>query len=151
MLKIETMCPISGKKVNKWIARVNATLTTLLLLLYFFSNSVFIIFFLTIDFALRGFEKQRYSLLSIISTKIVEYLPVEKKMENAGPKFFAARIGWVFSLMVLIAYFFNLPVTANIIAGVFAFFAFLEAAVGFCLACYIYPYFLKVCNVQNKF
>jgi hypothetical protein len=143
-MKLETLCPMSDKRVNKWISRVNAALTFLILLLFFYTQNLMIMLFLAVDFSLRGFDRSQYSPLAWISRQLLKVLPLKPKAINAGPKFFAARIGWFFSVLVILAATLNLPQTANVIAGVFTFFAFLEGAFGFCMACHVYPYVYKL-------
>ena len=143
-MKLETLCPMSEKRVNKWIARVNAGLTFIILLTFFYTRNPLIILFLAVDFSLRGFDRSEYSPLAWAARNVLKVLPFKKKLINAGPKFFAARIGWFFSVLVLLFIALRMPVTATVIASVFTFFAFLEAVFGFCMACYVYPYFYKL-------
>jgi predicted cation transporter len=143
-MKIETLCPMSDKRVNKWISRINAGLTFLILILFFYIQNPLIMLFLAVDFSLRGNDRSHYSPLAFISKQILKLLPLKPKSINAGPKFFAARIGWFFSILVLLFLVLKMPLTATVVAGVFAFFAFLEAFFGFCMACYVYPYVFKL-------
>jgi hypothetical protein len=71
-------------------------------------------------------------------------------MINAGPKIFAARVGLILSASGAIALLMgNLPL-AMIFAGVLSFFAFLESAFNYCVACKLYPYFLPLNNLFSK-
>ncbi|WP_026472913.1 DUF4395 domain-containing protein [Alkaliflexus imshenetskii] len=143
-MKLETLCPMSDKRVNKWVARVNAGLTFLILLLFFYTHNPLIMLFLAVDFSLRGFDRSEYSPLAWVARKVLVVLPLKPKLINAGPKFFAARIGWFFSVLVLLFIVLKMPLTATVVAAIFTFFAFLEAVFGFCMACYVYPYFYKL-------
>jgi hypothetical protein len=67
---------------------------------------------------------------------------------DKGPKVFAARIGIVFTAIIVISILANAPVLAIIFASVLALFAFLEAAFGFCVACVIYPYVFHLFNKE---
>jgi hypothetical protein len=148
-MKFTSLCPMSDKRVNKWIARINAALTFVLLLVFFYTQNMYVILFLAFDFMLRGNDNAQYSLLAIVSKQILKALPLKPQAINAGPKFFAARIGYFFSLLTLLFWAFKWPVTANVVAGIFALFAFLEAAVGFCMACYVYPFVYKATYHQE--
>ncbi|ASB50254.1 CDP-alcohol phosphatidyltransferase [Alkalitalea saponilacus] len=143
-MKIETLCPVSKKMINKWVPRMSAVITTLLMLLYLYTQNYFIVFFLAVDFAFRGFDKSEFSPIAWIAKSLVKVLPFKKKEENAGPKFFAARIGWVFTIAILLLTAFNLTTAAIVLGGVLTFFAFLEASIGFCTACYVYPHLLRM-------
>lgn len=148
-MRFTSFCPMSDKRVNKWVARINAALTFLLLLLFFYTLNMFIMLFLAFDFLLRGNDYAKYSPLAIASRQILKVLPLKPQSINAGPKFFAARIGYYFSFFVFIFWAFHWNVTALVVAGVFAVFAFLEAAFGFCMACYVYPFVYKATYRQE--
>jgi len=65
-------------------------------------------------------------------------------MVNAGPKIFAAKIGFIFCCMIAIFYLFNFQKISLIIGSIFVFFAALEAIIRFCMACRIYPFIYKI-------
>lgn len=139
-MQTKAICPINNKKADENVARSNAALTVLLLVSFQVSANPFIALFLLVDFVLRGFEQASYSPLAFVSRKIVSVLSLQPKVINAGPKFFAAKIGAVFSLSMLVSTLLGLNQLAFVISAVFGVCAFLEAAIGFCLACKIYPY-----------
>jgi len=143
-MKFTAICPMSDKRVNKWIARLNAGFTFFLLVLFFLTQCYAIIIFLAIDFFIRAMDKAVYSPLAIVSRQLLKVLPLPKKEINAGPKIFAARIGFFFCFLVLFFFAVNWPISAFIAAAVFTFFSFLEAFFGFCMACYIYAILYKV-------
>ena len=137
------ICPISTNKIDEHIARLNATFTVLLLAAFIISSNLLIAIFLFIDFTLRGTENSKYSILSIFSKFIINLLGLKKKPVNSGPKVFAARIGIVFSFLVVLFSTLNIQVAALAFASVFGICAFLESAFGFCVACRIYPFVYK--------
>jgi hypothetical protein len=139
-----TLCPISDKRINEKVARGNAVLTVLFLALYLFTTNTFVIAFLLIDFLLRGLELSQYSPFAIISKKVTQLLAIKPKLINAGPKVFAARIGVFFSASILLAATLGFNTTALVLTGIFGICAFLEAAIGFCVACQIYPLLYKL-------
>lgn len=144
MIKLNAICPMSDKKVNKWISRFNAGFTFLLLSVFFLTNCYAIIVFLAVDFFIRAIDQGIFSPLAFLSRQLLKVLPFEEKKINMGPKIFAARIGFFFCLMVLFFTAISLPLTGLVFASVFALFSFLEAFFGFCMACYIYPLLYKV-------
>ena len=137
------ICPISTNKIDEHIARLNATFTVLLITALILTNNILIATFLLIDFTLRGTENSKYSILSIVSKLIVNSLGLKKKPVNSGPKVFAARIGIVFSFLVVLFSILNLQTAALAFASIFGVCAFLESALGFCVACRIYPFVYK--------
>jgi hypothetical protein len=70
-------------------------------------------------------------------------------MINAGPKIFAARIGLIFSALIVLTYLLNAKILAFIIAGILGLFSFLEAFFGLCVACEIYPYIYRFLYSRN--
>jgi len=102
------------------------------------------VFFLVADFFVRSIEKPQYSPLAIISKFILKRLKVNPQLINAGPKIFAARIGLLFAVLVSLSVVFGLGTTAIIFTVIFGICALLEAAIGFCVACRIYPVVYKL-------
>lgn len=137
------ICPISTNKIDEHIARLNATFTVLLITALILTNNILIATFLLVDFTLRGTENSKYSILSIFSKFIINLLGLKKKPVNSGPKVFAARIGIVFSFLVVLFSILNLQTAALAFASIFGVCAFLESALGFCVACRIYPFVYK--------
>lgn len=136
-------CPISFKKIDEHVARLNGFFTVGLLVVFLITGSVLPVVFLVVDFLARGLEYPKWSLLAQLSKRILSVLQVKPKLVNAGPKLFAARVGLLFSVLVAISSIARWDVAALVIALIFGICAFLEAAVGFCVACKIYPFLYK--------
>lgn len=148
-MKTNAICPISNKKTDENVARFNALYTTVLLHLFLTSDNIIPIVFLLFDFSLRGLELAKYSPLAFLSRQSSSALNLKSKIINAGPKLFAARIGIMFSLVTLIFYASGLNTAAIVTASVFGICAFLEASIGFCVACQIYPLIYKLTYNEN--
>lgn len=140
----KNFCPVSSLMIDERRSRVNAALSLLVLVIYFYTLSFWWVLLLGIDFALRGFGRGAISPIAISAGWLVKIFHLQNGKINAGPKIFAARIGFVFCALVVLFLLLSLPITALIFAAILTFFAFLEAAFGFCMACYIYPYVLKI-------
>jgi hypothetical protein len=126
--------------------RIIALIVFIVTLLFIYFNFILIPIFLAIDFALRGFNLGKYSLLSIISSKIANYLPFADKPIFFPPKQFAAKIGFIFSLSIVIFYFVN--INSIIVASILAFFAAMEAFFNICMGCIVYN---KYQEIKTKF
>lgn len=137
-------CPISINKIDDHVARLNGAFTVAVLLLALFLQSWIPVAFLLVDFFLRSAELGKYSLLAIVSKGILKSLSVKPYLINAGPKIFAARIGVLFSFLVVVLSVLDLNIAAIVVGAIFGICAFLEAAFGFCVACRIYPLFYKL-------
>jgi len=136
-------CLIANETVNEKVARMNAAMTVLAILLFVFTPAKWIIFILGVDFLLRGFAKSSYSPLSTMNKWLLTFLKVEPAMVNAGPKKFAAKIGFFFCLAIAVCHLIGLSSAANIIGLTMLLFAFLEASFGYCVGCKMYSLFLK--------
>ncbi len=146
---MKEMCPISFTQVNERTAQINAALAVLSIMLFFFTPYKWIILVLSIDFLIRGFINPSYSFYSAISKKILRIFKVKPLMVNAGPKIFAAKIGFIFCCLIVISYYLlNFQAISMIIGSFLLFFAALEAIFRFCIACKVYPliYRLKSLN-----
>jgi hypothetical protein len=148
-MKTYALCPISEKKVNERIARLNAAFTVLLIAGFLFTQNIFLVAFLAIDFFLRTSDRAKFSLVAISSKNLVKYLQVKELLINAGPKIFAARIGLVLSSLIILSFILKAKILALIIAGILGLFSFLEAAFGLCVACEIYPYVYRLLYSRN--
>lgn len=137
---MQNVCPITDKRMNEQVARMNAFVTFSLVLLFIVFGFRYAIYFLLVDFIIRGFVDGRYSLLSFLNIRIASALKISPKIINAGPKIFAAQVGVLFTLLITLGIILNYPYFALTLAVVLAFFSFLEMAFGICVACKIYPF-----------
>lgn len=143
-MKSNAFCPISDRKIDDHVARINGAFTLIFLTVFLFTGNIIPILLLLVDFALRSGNLSRYSAFSFLSRSIVKSLHIKPDMINAGPKIFAARIGLVFNFAIIISFLFGLSNLVYVVTGVFAICAFLESALGICVACQIYPFAYKL-------
>jgi hypothetical protein len=143
-MKSYALCPVSDKQINEKAARINGAITVLLLALFGVTQSIIPVLFLAIDFLLRAADYTRFSPIAISSGNIVRYLSLNNKLINAGPKLFAARIGLVFSSIIVISFTLNASTFGYVMAGILGLFSFLEAVFGLCVACEIYPFVYRL-------
>jgi hypothetical protein len=141
---MKEMCPISFKQVNERAVQINAALAIFSIIFFFFTPYKWIILILAIDFFIRGFLNVSYSFYSAISKTILRIFKIKPIMVNAGPKIFAAKIGFIFCCMIAVSYLLNFHRISLIIGSIFVFFAALEAIFRFCLACRVYPFIYKM-------
>jgi hypothetical protein len=133
------LCPVSDKRTDEKVARINGLFTAGLITLFAVTGSIIPITFLVADFFLRSFYLSQYSPLAVTSRGIVNILKLNTSFINAGPKVFAARIGLFLSAVILLTYMFKLTVPAFAFAGILGLFSLLEGVLGICVACEIYP------------
>jgi len=136
----QLVCPISNEHISERVTRINALLTTLLVVAGFVFNSPFFVVFLMSDFFIRAFTKLKYSPLSYFSYQMVNAFQLDKKVIDKAPKVFAARLGFLMTLTIIILFISGLNVAAVAVAGILLFFASLEFALGLCMGCIMYTY-----------
>lgn len=138
----ELICPVSTERVNEIVTRCNAFLTILLLTVSVFFRMPEILILLVADFYLRAFTSVRNSPLTFISKQLVSWLNLGTKPTDKAPKIFAARLGFLMSLAILVLSVTGQTTSALAVAGILSIFAMLELAAGFCAGCYIYTYLI---------
>lgn len=136
----QIVCPISNEKTDERITRLNALIGILLLALGFAFNSVFLFIFLSADFYIRAFTKLKFSPISYASYRLANTLNLEKKHIGKAPKVFAARLGFLMTLLITIFLLSGLQTIALVTGGILLFFASLEFALGICMGCILYTY-----------
>lgn len=137
---MQTVCPITDKRINEQVARLNALVTVLLVALFIALNFWGGLLLLVIDFMIRGFVDSKYSPICQMNKWIAQKTNMSAKLVNAGPKIFAAQVGLFLSTAALISFSFNCNYLCYGIAGILGFFSFLESAFGYCVACKLYPF-----------
>ena len=143
IMKIYAFCPVSDKKISEQVARLNGGFTVLLLIVFVLSLSIIPVIVLWFDFLMRASDNSKYSLIAITSKSIVRYAGLHEVRINAGPKIFAARLGFIFSSLIVVSLIFNAFLPALVLTGILGLFSFLEATFGLCVACEIYPFIYK--------
>lgn len=136
-------CPVNFVSVNGNIVRIIALQVFMISALYVITSWAPLIIFLLADFFARGFGFYKFSILAHVSTWMVRLLHLRNKPIDQAPKLFAARLGIVLSLLILIFHS-GFPVIAMSFAVLFSLFSFLESALGFCAGCYLYNMGKKV-------
>jgi hypothetical protein len=136
---MQAVCPITDKRINERVARINALITVLLVASFLVFKFWGALVFLAVDFCLRGFFDSKCSLICITSKWIVSRFNLGGKVINAGPKIFAAQVGLVFSIVAIALSFSGFLTSGLIVASILGLFSFLETTFGFCVACKLYP------------
>jgi len=134
------VCPISDNYIDENIARMNALFTFGFVLIFLLTPFKWIIFLLAADFLLRRVLQGRFSVVSRISVLTTGALALRKVQINAGPKLFAANVGFALSILAAVLYFTGFPYVSYALAGTLAFFTLLESVFNICAACILYPF-----------
>jgi hypothetical protein len=131
-------CPVDFVTINENQARLTAFQTLLWMLLWVFTGYMAIPVCLAIDFLLRATNYGKFSLLNIISGFLIRKLSIPNRPVDRAPKRFAALIGLLFLMAILVLAVLRLSVAAEILAFVLLIFASLEAFARFCAGCHVY-------------
>lgn len=142
--------PINFVLINRNKVRLTAFSVFILSVIYIATGSMVVAAFLTLDFGLRAFKLGQFSLLNGISNTIIDFGGIETLPVNQAPKIFAARIGLFISISILTAEITSFVITAQIIAGILALFAFLESVKGFCAGCYIFTFYTRLVTKEKN-
>jgi hypothetical protein len=143
-LTMQAVCPITDKRINERVARLNALVTVLLVTSFVFLHFWGALAILAVDFIIRGFFDSKYSPICQLNKWIALKLNMKAKMMNAGPKMFAAQVGMVLSIIALALFFKQCNTVCIAVASILGVFSFLESAFGYCVACKLYPLFRKI-------
>ena len=135
---------MTAAAINSYTTESKVRLTAFFVLLsvifYLIFGKIVFPVFLVIDFALRSFNLSQYSPLAFISGLLVKAFKMPVNRVFLPPKRFAARIGLLFSLAIVVLHLLNWGIF--LVSSILALCAALESFVGFCAGCYVYS-FLK--------
>lgn len=129
--------------VNESKIRFIAGLVFSLTLVWICYQCWFIPALLLADFFMRTGRFGKYSLFGNISDKAIKKLEIKGQPIYYAPKIFAAKIGLVMALLMLVFTIAGLTKIALVFGIILALFSFLEAAFGFCAGCVIYSYLVR--------
>lgn len=131
-------CPVDFVTINENKVRIIAFFVLVLAIVYLFTGIWLIMAFLVADFLLRTFNLGKFSLLGFLSDAIIKQTKIKIKPVDRAPKRFAATMGLIFTIAILLSAYFQLVVLSSIITVILCCFAALESFAGFCAGCYVY-------------
>ncbi len=136
----QIVCPISNEKTDERVTRLNALIGIILLSSGFVFSSALFFIFLSADFYIRAFTKIKYSPISYLSNRLANALNLDRKDIGKAPKIFAARLGFLMTLAIVLFTLTGLNTAALVTGIILVFFASLEFALGLCMGCIVYTY-----------
>lgn len=116
------VCPVSVRQVDEKVAQMNAALVVCSLMLFVVTPYRWFILILAMDFFIRGFLDPSYSYYSAASRSILHIFKSNPSMINAGPKIFAAKIGFAFCCMGFLFYLLDFKILSLVVGSLFVFF-----------------------------
>ncbi len=136
----QLICPVSPERVDENRVRVTALGVIVTMGGYFITGNALIPTLLAMDFFIRAFTRLPYSPLGWLANLIVKVMGTKAVLIDKAPKMFAARIGFVLTMITSLAAFLDLSYLAYISGSVLVLFAFLECGLNFCMGCWLYTY-----------
>jgi hypothetical protein len=144
-------CPVDFVVINENKVRLTAFLVLVFGVIFLVTGLWILIAFLVLDFFLRANNLGKYSLLAILSDAIIKQLKIRNKPTDRAPKRFAAGVGLIFTIGILILALLHLNTATIVVTAVLLVFAFLESFVGFCAGCHVYGILHKTSKLlKNK-
>lgn len=137
------VCPIDGNKVNEPTVRTVAALVTIIAIAGIATQSLIPFAFLAYDFFVRGFSNREGSLLRWLAIKIVDAFDFAPRLIDGAPKRFAAKVGFVFSITLVILAFFHLWIAFYAVGAILLACAILESAFAYCVGCEVYALLIR--------
>lgn len=137
-MNIVDQCPISTETLDETPTRFIAAFVLVIILAYLASGRIAFPVFLAADFSLRAFGGRRFSPLWAAAGGITTGIGLKKRMVNAGPKLFAAKMGAYVSGLTAILQVLHFQVGAISLAVALAACATLQALASICIGCKLY-------------
>jgi len=133
-------CPIAPGFTDETAGRIAAFLSLGLLALAMGNGRVWAVLALAVDFALRATGRPAFSPVARAGGWLRQLAGLAERRVNAGPKRFAASVGFLFSVGIGLALLTGLRSLGLGLAAILGLCAGLEAFFGVCLACRIHPW-----------
>ena len=132
-------CPISNYKIDRRIVRINSGITMVALAAAGYTQSIIPLVLLSVDVFFRTTSFANFSIIKFVSQQIIRYFPVGDYKVNAGPKIFATKLCLVLICLIILSYGLSLTITTYIIGTILFICSGLEAVLGYCVVCKVYP------------
>lgn len=143
-MSLQPDCPVDFVTVNENQARLNAGQVFAITIAWLLTGFILLPIILTGDFLLRAANLGKYSVLNKISALLIKLFSIKNKPVDLAPKRFAALVGFIFSISILVLSLTGYTGAAKIISSILVVFAVLEAFVAFCAGCYVYWFLIRI-------
>ena len=131
-------CPISTRKINSKIVRLISAQVAMFALALAITKEPIFALVLCIDFVVRFFRLQKFSLFFILGQSISKILSLKPLFTDEAPKRFALIMGLIMSFILLVTYGLGFYSFGLIVVFIIFVCALLEALFDYCVGCKIY-------------
>jgi hypothetical protein len=136
------VCPVSSERIPENLPRVTAFFVLSSLSLYLLTGFLPIVLYLAYDFLARGFGYANFSVFHKLSVFYIKKTGISKVKIDKAPKLFAARLGGIFSLLIIVFHLLGIGIVAYSLSGLLIVLSTLECVVGICVGCYFYSFLI---------
>lgn len=136
----QLVCPVSPERIDENRVRVTALGVVIMMGSYFVTGLAVFPALLVLDFFVRAFTRLKYSPLSYLAFLVVKAMGTRVVPIDKAPKVFAARIGFIITLITSLGALAGWSLLSYISGSVLVLFAFLECGLNFCMGCWLYTY-----------
>lgn len=149
-MSFDLTCPADFKAVNENKIRLTALWVVISALIYLRTNEIAFIAVLSGDFFLRAFNLGKYSPLHLLSDEVIRSFQLPYKPIDQAPKRFAAKIGFMLTVAILVAHILTWINLSHLLTIVIILFALMESAFGFCSGCHVYAIYKKLSSKEKE-
>ncbi len=136
------ICPVSKEKIDKNESRVTVFISVIFMAAFIYTRHPAYMIFATTDTLIRAVFLAKYSLLSMMASRISRFFNWDAKKTGLAKKIFAARLGMLCGIMSIVLFYLDLELASLAIAGFWMFLAILDSLFDFCVGCIIYTYLI---------
>ena len=137
-------CPLSFKQVDSNVSRLSSLFVVILVLTYLYTNSIYILFFLAIDFVMKLFLNPGISMITMFAELSKGLLNLKDRFADSGAKRLAGFFGLFFVLTLIAVHWLNVWLLTLSIALIFLSCSTLDVAFNYCIGCKIYFIIKKI-------
>jgi len=138
------VCPISFERIDTHTLRLSGFFLFIFTLLFVSEDNIIWLLPVVLELAIRAVFSAKYAPLFILSKMIIKILKISPKLEDAAPKRFAVRFGFLMTVLILLFYLFGIDKIAIFISIILLLCIGLEVIFNFCIGCVMYGFFIKI-------
>ena len=138
------VCPLNFEQVDDTQSRIAALLVASIVGIYLYTSSVYLLFFLLLDFIMKLFIFRGVSIINYIALIVKKTFGLAPVLVDGGAKRLAGLFGLLFVALLIAAFYLDLWWLSVGVAGIFLLCSLLDVFFGFCVACHIYFYIKKI-------
>jgi len=146
----QIICPVSPDRIDENVVRLTALWVVLSMGAFFMTGISVIPFLISVDFFIRAFTQAKASPFSRMSKQIVTAIGLKPVLIDKGPKIFAARIGFILTILTTSLSFAGLQSASVVTGSILVLFAFLECGLNFCAGCWVYTFLVYPLVRKNR-